>query len=127
MTHPSVIPIQITTAPLQKPSSTPAPVDTMLDGTGRNTSSARSAPMAPAVAQPDACPSASQVASCSNCFSKMRNGTSTTAIRSVHRTAQRTFELEIELVNVRLREHRRRTQDDFRAPDLNRPEASRVD
>src|SRR3954471_2351522 len=127
MTHPSVMPIQMTAAPVQKPSSTPAPVDTMLDGTGRKTSRARSAPIAPAVAQPDAFPAASHVASASNCFSKMRNGTSTIAIRIVHSTAQRTFELEIELVNVGLREHRRRPEDDFRAPDLNLPEASRVD
>src|SRR6478752_4263415 len=120
------MPIQMTAAPVQNPSSTPAPVDTMLEGTGRNTSRARSAPMAAAVAEVDAFPCASHVDSCSNCFSKIRNGTSTTAIRIVHRTAHRTVELEIELVNIRLGEHRRRAEDDFRTPDLNLAEAPGV-
>jgi hypothetical protein len=68
------MPIQITAAPRQNPSKTPAPVETMLEGTGRNTSSASSAAMIDAEAQPDACPSASHVPSASNCLSKMMNG-----------------------------------------------------
>src|SRR3990170_4027540 len=83
------MPTLMTAAPRQNPSSTPAPVETMLDGTGRNTSSARSARIAAAVAHPDAFPCASHVDSCSNCFSNTRNGRMTMAMRIVHRMAQR--------------------------------------
>src|SRR6476660_5581159 len=83
------MPIQITAAPRQKPSSTPAPVDTMLDGTGRNTSSASNDAMIEAEVQPDKCPSASQVPSASNCFSQMRNGMMMSANISPTRRTQR--------------------------------------
>src|SRR5947207_15874635 len=64
----------MTAVPRQNPSSTPAPVDTMLDGTGRKTSSASSPAMIQADVQPDACPAASHEPSSSNCFSNRRNG-----------------------------------------------------
>ena len=83
------MPSQITNAPRQNPISTPAPVETMLDGTGRNTSSASSAPIVAAEAHPDACPSASHVPSCSNCFSKIRNGMMISANINPIRIAQR--------------------------------------
>jgi hypothetical protein len=89
MAHPTVIPSQITAAPHQNPSRTPAPVETMLEGTGKNTSSASSPAIVVAESQPDACPSASQVPSASNCFSKIRNGMMISAninpIRMTHR------------------------------------------
>src|SRR3954470_21611053 len=91
--QPIVIPIQITAAPRQNPSRTPAPVETMLEGTGRKTSSASSAAMIDAESQPDACPSASHVPSASNCFSKMRNGMMMSANITPIRTAHRTVDL----------------------------------
>src|SRR5262245_9327611 len=89
--QPIVIPSQMIAAPFQKPNSTPAPVETMLEGTGRKTSSARRPPIVAAETQPDACPSVSQVPSASNCFSKIRNGMMISAninpIRTAHRIA----------------------------------------
>src|SRR5690242_8303345 len=93
------MPIQITAAPRQKPSRTPAPVETMLDGTGRKTSSANSDAMIDADVQPDACPSASHVPNASNCFSQMRNGMMMRAnIRAIRRS-QRMVETN-DLVSV---------------------------
>ena len=45
------MPVKTTAVPRQKPRSTPAAVETMLDGTGRNTSAASNARMPPAASQ----------------------------------------------------------------------------
>ena len=49
---PAIIPTQITAVPRAKPNSAPAPVDTMLDGTGRMMSSARKLLTRAAAGQP---------------------------------------------------------------------------
>src|SRR5512132_229272 len=79
MAQPRIMPMAITAMPRQKPRSTPAPVETMLEGTGRNTSSASSPAMIDADVHPERCPDINHAPSASNCGSNSRNGMMTAA------------------------------------------------
>src|SRR5215510_13804822 len=79
----------MTIAPCQKPSSTPAAVDTMLDGIGSTTSLASRAAIDTAAIQRALSPAVTRSANALNCDSNRKNGTSTNAIRMTVITVQR--------------------------------------
>ncbi len=83
------MPIHTTVAPPGNPSRAPAAVDTMLDGTGRKTSSA-SRPKMEAAASPRAVsPRVIRSENAANCGSNRKNGTSTMAISTSQTNAHR--------------------------------------
>src|SRR5687768_7167387 len=84
------MPAQTTAAPARNPRKTPAAVETMLDGTGRKTSSASKPNTATATSHCDDSERVTCSANALNCSSKSRNGSRTSPIRISQRSAQRT-------------------------------------
>ena len=83
------MPVQMTTAPRQKPSSTPAAVDTMLDGTGRTTSSASKPKMDDDASQVAVSPRVIRAANALNSVSNRKKGTRTRPMSTTQMIAQR--------------------------------------
>src|SRR6185503_19328279 len=90
MTQAAIMPAQIAATPGQKPSATPAPAATRLDGMGRKTSEASRAAMAAAMYQLDASRRSSWSASALNQSSNKKNGTRINATSTSVTASQRT-------------------------------------